>query len=186
MRVSETSIFGDNPCASRFFETSPIVVPDYIGSYVSMCLDSTGAVHISALDTSDSDLVYIYVKNFSGTEYKVVRVDQASAVGNWTQIKLKDNVPYIAYYNATEAGGRESIKLAYANSEITSIETVVAGVDTEGYTTGKWEYMTVPAITAPQGGKSEFQNVCLDFDSSGNPVVGYLGSNIEFGSWCDE
>lgn len=186
MRVSETSIFGDNPCASRFFETSPIVFPDYIGSYVSMCLDSTGAVHISALDTSDSDLVYIYVKNFSGTEYKVVRVDQASAVGNWTQIKLKDNVPYIAYYNATEAGGRESIKLAYANSEITSIETVVAGVDTEGYTTGKWEYMTVPAITAPQGGKSEFQNVCLDFDSSGNPVVGYLGSNIEFGSWCDE
>ena len=186
MRVSETSIFGDNPCASRFFETSPIVFPDYIGSYVSMCLDSTGAVHISALDTSDSDLVYIYVKNFSGTEYKVVRVDQASAVGNWTQIKVKDEVPYIAYYNATEAGGRESIKLAYANSGITSISTVVAGVDDEGYTTGDWEYMTVPAITAPQGGKSEFQNVCLDFDSSGNPVVGYLGSNIEFGSWCDE
>ena len=117
---------------------------------------------------------------------KHVRVDQAAAVGNWTQIKLKDGVPYIAYYNATEAGGRESIKLAYANKAITSVNTVVAGVDDEGYTTGNWEYMTVPAITAPQGGKSEFQNVCLDFDSSGNPVVGYLGSNIEFGTWVSE
>ena len=186
MRVSETSINGSNPYASRNFETSSIIFPDYVGSYVSMCLDSAGGVHISALDSSDSDLVYIYVDHFLNSSYKMVVVDQASAVGNWTQIKLKDGVPHIAYYNATEAGGKESIKLAYANSAITSVATVVAGVDSDGYTTGNWEYMTVPAITAPQGGKSEFQNVCLDFDSSGKPVVGYLGSNLEFGSWCDE
>ena len=186
MSVSETSILGDNPYETRAFKTSPIIFPDYVGSYVSMCLDSSGGVHIAALDTSDADLVYIYVKNFLETEYKAVRVDQAFAVGNWTQIKLKDSVPYIAYYNATEAGGRETIKLAYANSAINSIGTVVAGVDEEGYTTGDWEYMTIPSITPSQGGIKEFKNVCLDFDSAGLPVVAYLGSNIEFGKWLTE
>ena len=186
MKVSATSIDGSNPSAAREFDTSSIVFPDYIGSYVSMCLDSSGGVHISAYDSGDSDLVYIYVKHFLETEYEMVRVDQASAVGNWTQIKLKDNVPYIAYYNATEAGGKDSIKLAYANSAVNGIETVVPGVDDEGYTTGKWEYMTVPAITVPQGGAATFQNVCLDFNSEGKPVVGYLGSNLEFGTWVSE
>ncbi len=55
-----------------------------------------------------------------------------------------------------------------------------------GYTTGAWEYMTVPALTPPQGGDPKFQNVCLDFDSSGIPVVGYLGTNLEFGKWLGE
>lgn len=186
LRYSKTPINCLTPKADVEFIDSTINFPDYIGTYVSMEIDENNGIHIAALDAGDSDLVYIYIPHYNGSEMKHVRVDQASAVGNWTQIKVKDEVPYIAYYNATEAGGRESIKLAYANSGITSISTVVAGVDDEGYTTGDWEYMTVPAITAPQGGKSEFQNVCLDFDSSGNPVVGYLGSNIEFGSWCDE
>ena len=187
MRFSTGMIDGSKPKVSQEFKDSSIVFPDYVGAYVSMCLDSTGGVHISALDTSDSDLVYIYVDFFEGTNYKMVRVDQASAVGNWTQIKLNEaGVPYIAYYNATEAGSRETIKLAYADRTINSISSVVAGVDDEGYTTGNWEYMTVPSITPSQGGKSEFQNVCLDFDSTGKPVVGYLGDNLEFGTWCDE
>ena len=186
LKYSNGSVIGINSNNDVPFTESSIDFPDYVGNYVSMAIDENNGIHISAFDAGDSDLAYFYIPRYNGSEMKHVTVDQASAVGNWTQIKVKDGVPYIAYYNATEAGGRESIKLAYANSEITSIETVVAGVDTEGYTTGKWEYMTVPAITAPQGGKSEFQNVCLDFDSSGNPVVGYLGSNIEFGSWCDE
>ena len=61
----------------------------------------------------------------------------------------------------------------------------VNGVAT-GYTTGAWEYMTVPSITPPQGGDPKFQNVCLDFDSNGLPVVGYLGTNLEFGKWFTE
>ena len=59
--------------------------------------------------------------------------------------------------------------------------STTAGVDDNNYTTGAWEYMTVPAITPPQGGDPKFQNVCLDFDRLGNPVVGYLGTNLEFG-----
>ena len=48
------------------------------------------------------------------------------------------------------------------------------------------KYMTIPAISAPQGGDPKFQNVCLDFDSAGRPVVGYLGDNLEFGKALDE
>ena len=50
-----------------------------------------------------------------------------------------------------------------------------------GYTLGGWEYMTVPAVTPPQGGNPNFQNVCLGFDNAGTPVVGYAASNLEFG-----
>ena len=187
LRYSNNGIDGSSPTSNQTFTTSSIIFPDYVGAYVSMYLDpSTGNIHIAAFDSGDSDLVYIYMDSFDSTTYKMVRIDQASAVGNWTQIKVRNNVPYIAYYNSTEAGGRESIKLAYANKAINSISTVVAGVDDEGYTTGNWEYMTVPAITAPQGGSESFKNVCLDFNSAGKPVVGYLGSNLEFGTWCDE
>lgn len=187
LKYSNNSVIGINSNSDVPFTESSINFPDYVGNYVSMAIDKNNGIHISALDAGDTDLAYFYIPKYNGTEMKYVTVDQASAVGNWTQIKVNnEGKPYIAYYNATEAGGREAIKLAYANSANTSVNTVAAGVDSEGYATGNWEYMTVPAITAPQGGKSEFQNVCLDFDSSGKPVVGYLGSNLEFGSWCDE
>ncbi len=42
------------------------------------------------------------------------------------------------------------------------------------------------AITPPQGGDTKFQSVCLDFDTKGIPVVGYLGTNLEFGKCLDE
>ncbi len=186
LKYSNNSVIGINSNNDVPFTESSIDFPDYVGNYVSMAIDENNGIHISAFDAGDSDLAYIYIPRYNGSEMKHVTVDQASAVGNWTQIKLKDGVPYIVYYNATEAGGRESIKLAYANEAITSVNTVVEGVDSDGYTTGNWEYMTVPAITAPQGGKTEFQNVCLDFDSTGKPIIGYLGENLEFGTWCDE
>ena len=186
LKYSTNTVIGINSNNDVPFTESSIDFPDYVGNYVSMAIDENNGIHISAFDAGDSDLAYFYIPRYNGSEMKHVTVDQASAVGNWTQIKLKDGVPYIAYYNATEAGGRESIKLAYANKAITSANTVVEGVDSDGYTTGNWEYMTVPAITAPQGGKTEFQNVCLDFDSTGKPIIGYLGENLEFGSWCDE
>ena len=148
----------------------------------------------------------MYLPNYNSAEgYKQVTVDQASAVGNWTQIKVKNGVPYIAYYNATETGGRDPIKIAYpvaANGKTAVQNKENPGVDVEpgtayaaggrdkgsatGYTTGSWEYMTVPAISVPQGGDPKFQNVCLGFDEGNNPVVGYLGSNLEFGKALGE
>jgi hypothetical protein len=57
---------------------------------------------------------------------------------------------------------------------------VLPGVDENGYTTGNWEYATVPALDPPQGGSPKFQTVNLGFTTAGLPVLGYLGTNIEF------
>lgn len=160
--------------------------PEYVGGYVSMDIDSNDGLHIAASDVNDSDLSYIYIPSNTGayTSGTHITVDQFGAVGNWTQIKVKDNIPYIGYVNATENGQRDAIKIAYATSAANASKP---GVDvTTRYTTGNWEYMTVPAITPPQSGDSKFQSVCLDFDTSGTPVVGYLGDYIEFGKWLSE
>lgn len=203
LKYSTNAVDGSNPTANIAWTTSSVAFPENIGTYVSIAVDGK-AVHIAAFDSFDSNLVYMYLPNYnSATGYKEITVDQASAVGNWTQIKVKDGVPYIAYYNSTENGGRDGIKLAYpvaANGKTAVQNKENPGVDVKpgtayassgtgaatGYTTGAWEYMTVPAITPPQGGDPKFQNVCLDFDSDGRPVVGYLGTNLEFGKALDE
>lgn len=198
MKYSKDPVTGSNPTAAVEWNTSDIVFPEYVGNYVSMVLDQYDGIHISAFDSGDSDLAYIYVPSYltKKSEKKMVHytVDQSGAVGNWTQIKINsEGKPVIAYTNATENGQRDAIKLAIAEGKVvasgtaSTIGTIKAGIDSKTkYTTGDWEYMTVPAITPPQGGDSKFQNVCLDFDSAGRPVVGYLGSNIEFGKALDE
>jgi hypothetical protein len=198
LRYSNNLLDCAKPTDPVAWTTSPVVFPAYVGNYVSMKIDSLGGIHISALDTSDSDLAYFYLPayNSSSAALKHVTVDASFSVGNWTQIKLREVsgeiIPYIAYYNSSETGSRDSIKLAYYNERKADgspdgvDSDVLAGVDDDGYATGYWEYMTVPAITPPQGGNTNFQNVCLDFDSAGRPVVGYLGTNLEFGKWLNE
>lgn len=210
LKYSTDVVNGSKPTADIQWTPVEIPFPDNVTSYVSLAVDGN-AVHIAAFDSFDSNLVYMYLPNYNSAEnYKAITVDQASAVGNWTKVKIKDGIPYIAYYNSTETGGRDCIKLAYpvATNGLTEAENKTAaqnkenpGVDVKpgsaysavdnkkaatGYTTGAWEYMTVPAITPPQGGDPKFQNVCLDFDTAGKPVVGYLGTNLEFGKWLDE
>lgn len=183
MKYSTNAVTGTNPTDAVAWTESTVNFPQYVGNYVSMALDSSDRIHIAAFDANDSDLKYMYLPSYSSTSLSTMTVDQSGSVGNWTQVKVRNNVPYIAYYNSTETGGRDSIKLAYANKTAGNIN---AGVDSDNYTTGEWEYMTVPAITPPQGGDPKFQNVCLDFDSTGRPVVGYLGTNLEFGKALDE
>lgn len=191
MKYSTNAVTGTNPTNAVAWTESPVNFPQYVGNYVSMALDSSNGIHIAAFDANDSDLKYMYLPSYDSTSLSTMTVDQSGSVGNWTQIKVDTknttnpyyNKPVIAYYNSTETGGRDSIKLAYANKTAGNIN---AGVDSDNYTTGEWEYMTVPAITPPQGGDPKFQNVCLDFDSTGRPVVGYLGTNLEFGKALDE
>lgn len=198
MMYSGNTINGSSITPNPNWTEANVTFPSYVGTDVSMIIDGSNGIHITASDSSDSDLVYMYMPSCDSSVLKTVRVDQAFSVGTWTSIKVKGNttdgyVPYIAYYNATETGSRDSIKLAYFADTTTKISAAdqkdIQGVDANGYTTGKWEYMTVPAITPPQGGDSKFRAVCLDFDSatSGqNPVVGYLGTNLEFGKALDE
>ncbi len=190
LKYSASAVTGVSPTSNINWITSSISFPEYVGSYLSLVVNGN-SVHLAAFDSFDSNLVYMYLPTYNGTELVAVTVDQASSVGQWTQIKVKDDVPYIAYYNSTETGSRDPIKLAYSTEAASAV--ISGGVDLlpsssngTGYTTGKWEYLTVPAITPPQGGDTKFQNVCLDFDTSGTPVVGYLGTNIEFGKWLSE
>ena len=183
--IYSDEVTGGNPTSEINWTESSINFPEYVGSYVSMDIDSNGYIHISAFDVTDSDLSYIYIDNYAATSCTHVSVDQFGSVGNWTKIKVNSSgVPYIAYCNATEYGQRDAIKLAYAKDAASAL---LQGVESgTRYTTGNWEYMTVPTITPAQGGDSKFQNVCLDFDSDGTPVVGYLGTNLEFGKALGE
>lgn len=189
LRYSNAAVDGSSPTAAVAWTTSSVTFPDYIGNYVSMTLDSANGIHIAAFDSSDSDLTYMYLPTYNSTNLSVVTVDAAFSVGNWTQIKVREvggnRIPYIAYYNSSETGGRDSIKLAFSKTGVTA-SNVPSGVDVSGNVTGNWECMTVPALTPPQGGSTMFKQVCLDFDSAGNPVVGYLGNNLEWGKWLNE
>lgn len=185
LKYSDVAVDGSDTTPEITWQDANVTFPSYVGTDVSMVIDSNNGIHIAALDSSDADLVYMYMPSYDSETLKVSRVDQASSVGNWTRIALKGDVPYIAYYNSTEAGSRDPIKLAYfadTNSTVAdAAEEDIQGCDSNGYTTGKWEYMTIPAITPPQGSDSKFKQVNLDFDKSNNPVVGYLGTTLEFG-----
>ena len=185
MRYSSGAVDGSSPKDNVDWTDSALSFPANVGMHVSMVVDGN-ALHIAALDSNDSDLCYIYVQDYrngsANNKFKAVTVDQSGVVGSWTQIKLQPGtkIPYISYYNASETGSRESLKLAYSKAAVTSAATALAGVDSNGYTTGNWEYVTVPAHTPPNGGEAKFQRVNLGFRTDGMPVLGYLGSNIEF------
>ena len=188
---STNAVDGSSPTATVDWTPSSVSFPSYTGNYVSMAIDSSNGIHIAAFDASDADLKYFYLPSYSSTTLTNLTVDAAGSVGQWTGIAIcndSDNAelygkPVISYYNSTETGTRESIKYAYPNAAIGSIQT---GIDANGYTTGNWEYMTVPAITPPQGGDSKFQKVCLGFDTNGIPVLGYCATNLEFGKQLGE
>jgi len=187
MVYSNAAVDGSAPTTDPGWTTSTITFPSYVGNYVSMTIDASDGIHIAAYDSGDSNLVYMYISAYNSATLYSATVDQAFSVGNWTQIKLfpGTTIPYIAYYNATETGGRDAIKLAFCNSAVTT-SNVPAGVDANGFVTGYWEFMTVPALTPPQGGSLSFKHVNLGFNTSNVPLISYLGTNLEFGSWLSE
>ncbi len=182
MKYSASAVDCSSPTSSVTWTTSSVTFPSYVGTYVSMAIDSSNRIHIAAYDANDGNLVYMYLPSYSGS-LTYMTVDQASSVGYWTQVKVNNDVVYISYYNSTESGSRDSLKLAYSTE---SIGSITAGVDDDDYTTGTWEYMTVPAATPPQGDSNKFKQISLDFLADGTPVLGYLGTYLEFGNWLAE
>jgi len=181
LRYTSSPIDGSVTTGLSFTENTGLKLPDYVGMYVSMFVDPSDHIHISAFNYLNSELWYIFIPSYNAAAYKAVPVDQFGSVGYWTDIKVNSaGVPYIAYYNAAEAGGRDSIKLACAKNAVTDTGDVKGGVDVNGYTTNDWEYRTVPAKQPPQGGVPGFQKVSLGFMLNGDAMLGYLGANIEF------
>ncbi|MCL2067465.1 MAG: hypothetical protein FWG99_08375, partial [Treponema sp.] len=195
LRYSNSTIDGSTFSGFTYasFTETDITLPSYVGSYVSMAIDDNDQIHIAALDSFNNELSYIFIQSYDADSFSSVKIDQFRSVGFWTSIKLhpgstnpsspyfgKEGTPYIAYYNMFETGSRESIKLTFAKNPVTTPANVLPGVDSNGYTTGDWEYMTVPALGPPQGGAPSFQRVNLGFMTNGVPMLGYLGTNIEF------
>ena len=131
---STNAVDGSSPTAAVAWTTSSVDFPSYAGTYVSMAIDSSNGIHIAAFDASDADLKYFYLQSYSSTSLTSMTVDAAGSVGHWTGIAIctdTDNAelygkPVISYYNSTETGTRESIKMAYPKAAIGSI---TAGVD---------------------------------------------------------
>ena len=199
LRYSSTAVDGSDPSAAVNWRNASVNFPDYTGTYVSMDIDSNDGIHIAAFDSSNGDLKYFYLNSYNSTALKTALVDAAFSVGQWTQVKVHNNKPYIAYYNNSEAGQRSAIKLAVAKDDVGTVRngvgtskkdeanTISSGKYYEnGFVTGRWECMTIPTITPAQGGTPKFKKVNLGFDTQDRPVLGYLGSNIEFGKWLDE
>ena len=116
-------------------------------------------------------MIYIRFDDYTDTTPQVVTVDQHLSVGIWTDIEVDDSgVPYISYYNNSENGTLDSVKLAwYKNDPALPIDP---GVDGSGNVTGDWEAMTIPAVDTPNGGIVQFQRVNLDFEDLDNAGAG--------------
>ncbi|MCX7037685.1 MAG: Ig-like domain-containing protein [Spirochaetes bacterium] len=133
--------------------SAPVDIPaDYVGWYVSLAIETDGLagtpdpIHIAAYDTSDGDLRYAYMTSYADASPQIVRVDANNSVGIYTSVKVRGGKPWISYYNNSENGTRDSIKLA--------------------------RY-------PPQGGLTKFLKVNLDFNTTGDPILGYAASSIE-------
>ncbi|MCL2479903.1 MAG: hypothetical protein FWF22_10395, partial [Treponema sp.] len=73
---SNNVIDGNSPEAAQPFTMNTAIndlLPDNFGMYVSMVVDGN-AVHIAAMDSSDGDLRYLYIPNYSGTDFTSVIV----------------------------------------------------------------------------------------------------------------
>ncbi len=180
----------NNPVTDVVYWSTPRnIAPQYTGWYVSMLVqnDNNAAtpdpIHIAAYDSAGADLMYVYLTSFSDTVQKVARVDAKFSVGIYTDIKVNGGRPWIAYYNNSENGTRDSIKLARYNG---TLPTVLDGANVDETVTGNWETMTVPVNTVPQGGLNKFIRVNLDFNSSNRPIVGFAASQLEYSTLLAE
>jgi hypothetical protein len=150
------------------------------GANVSMTHDAN-YVYIAYCDSANANLKLVVLKVSDYSVVSTTVIDSYQSVGTWTNVKVINGLPYIAYYNNSYNGTKSSIKIAYpiaANGR-----TAAQNVNQDGATassdafTGNWEVLSVPALTTPQGGKEEFSRTMLGGYSSGTlPVVAWLGN----------
>ena len=156
----------------------------YNGAHVSLAVDGGNHIHIAYYDSASADLKYIYLDSYMDTTPDAARVDAYHSVGLWTDIEVTSaGVPYIAYYNNSENGTGDSIKLTYY---LGTLPTVLDGVDGSNNITGNWECLTVPVRDVPRGGLPQFNRVNLEFNNSNQPVLGFLADDIEYSTRLPE
>ena len=117
------------------------------GEYCQLAVDGNGGIHIAALDSSNNDLVYAYIENYSTPENAITcMVDSNGIVGeNLTiDVAIEDGnpIPRISYYN----GSSKKPKLAYLadTSFYTASSTQIIAGAVEDMYTGIWECSVIP------------------------------------------
>ncbi|HAP43558.1 MAG: hypothetical protein A2087_08195 [Spirochaetes bacterium GWD1_61_31] len=174
-----------NPVTGAVYWSTPQQIgQQYTGWYLSMAMENDGntgtpdAIHLAAYDSATADLRYLYLSDYTDATADVARIDAMNSVGIYTDIKVRAGVPWISYYNNSENGTRDSIRLTRFNG--VPATAVTDGANLNGTVTGNWEYMTVPVNSAPVGGNTKFLKTNLGFNSSGHPIIGYAASQIEY------
>jgi len=182
--MTPAAVTGANPSTTINWSSPLVINQPYTGTYLSLYIQSDGSaatpdpIHIAAFDSSGADLRYIYLTSLTDTSPKIALVDATNSVGIYTDVTVYNGTPWISYYNNSENGTHDSLKMAYFKG---TLPTVTDGVDSSGNTTGNWEYLTVPSGSIPQGGVTKFLRTNIGFDGSGNPLVGYTGAaGIEY------
>ena len=123
------------------------------GEYCQLAVDGNGGIHIAALDSSDSNLVYAYIENYSNPEEMVTcLVDSNGIVGdNLTiDVALESGIPIprICYYSSST----KKPKMAYL------VNTVLDNGSKNDFFTGNWECSVLPTSSN------------LDLSDSGNRI----------------
>lgn len=183
--TTPASLTGANPTTAIFFSNPVTLTPVYSGTYLSMDIATDGnagtadPIHLAYYDSANADLKYTLLDSYADTTPQTVTVDANFSVGIWTDIAVdpSNGKPVISYYNNSENGTRDSIRLAAYTGGMTTIES---GIDAFGDVTGSWEAYTVPTNSVPQGGIPEFQKTHIGFDTNGDIIVSYLGNNLEY------
>ena len=188
--ATAASLTGADPASEIFFSSPVSLTSIYNGSYVSMAMETDGdpltadPIHLAYYDSANADLKYTLLDSYTDTTPQTVTVDSNFSVGIWTDIAVDpaSGKPVISYYNNSENGTRDSIRLAIYNGSMATIES---GVDGDNEVTGSWETYTVPTNSVPKGGIPEFQKTHVGFNTSGDIVVSYLGDDLEYVRWVD-
>jgi hypothetical protein len=156
----------------------------FAGTDVSMTTNGTN-LYLAYYDSANANLKFAIVSGSTFSTVQTFVVDSYLSEGTWTQIQLANGVPYISYYSPSYNGTKKPIRLAFPTNgtggvSTANIATNGANTSNDSYT-GTWEVVTIPANSAPQGGKEEFNHVNIGMYSNNGltlPVLGYLGSSF--------
>lgn len=138
------------------WQTNAVVLDsDYAGWYVDLVVVGK-AVHIAYYTSGEGNLKYVYIPEYDKVTKNaetgdltgnatVVTVDSYLSVGTNITINVRDSIPYIYYYNASQNQTKTSVKVAWL---ATSLTDLADGAEDDKFT-GKWECMTVPSGNIP-------------------------------------
>ena len=136
------------------------------GEYCQIAVDGNGGIHIAALDSSNSDVIYAYIAKYDEpNNVKTCIVDSNGIVGDnlMIDVALENGkaIPRISYYNSSS----KKPKMAYL---VDTTEENPEGAKDDLFT-GKWEVTVIPTSTTSK----------IDLSDSGNKINVGLWKNTD-------